>query len=294
MYLCLVGPLLVAAYNSNFSKYLRPFCLAAIGCASLAVLLTLSRAGVPIFAFVMLGTLAFCGSWKITAKKCLLVGAAMAVTGLLVYKSWDMLESRYQEASFQEEYLDADKEGRGVYFRIAHAILEDKPFGIGLNNWSYWVSKKYGEQVGLYYEDYDNLEYQPDKVNLPSFHYAAPAHNLLVLTAGELGIIGVGFFLLLWLRWFQIGQTFLRRKARTTVQRFGVGLVFGLCGVFLQSVTEWVYRQTAITFAFHIFLGTLASLYYWQRHAVQPAVQRASASNHRQPEYELVTAEEGI
>ncbi|MCD6052698.1 MAG: hypothetical protein K0Q55_4120 [Verrucomicrobia bacterium] len=290
MYVCLVTPLLVAAYTSStLSKYLRMLCFVAIGCASLAILLTLSRAGIPIFAVIMLGTMVLCGSWKITIQKCAVAVLAISAIGFITYKSWDTLQARYQEATFADEYLDTKKEGRGVYLRIAWAILEEKPFGVGLNNWSYWVSKTYGEKVDLYYEDYDDLEYQPDKVNLPSFHYAAPAHNLMALTAGELGFIGLGLFLLLWLRWFLMGQVFIWRRATTTVQRFGVGLFFGLTGVFLQSVTEWTYRQTAIAFAFHIFLGTLASLYYWRNHAAAPPPRRIAVPVRRKQEYELVS-----
>ncbi|HEY1173655.1 MAG TPA: O-antigen ligase family protein [Verrucomicrobiae bacterium] len=293
MYVCMVTPLLVAAYTSNITKYLRWMCFAAIGCACLSILLTLSRAGIPIFAMIMLGTMALCGSWKITIQKIAIGVAALMVVSFITYKSWDSLQARFGEASFHDEYLDTEKEGRGVYLRIAWTILQDKPFGVGLNNWSYWVSKTYGEQVGLWYEDYDDLEYQPDKVNLPSFHYAAPAHNLMALTAGELGFIGLGLFLLLWARWFWMGQVFIWRRAQTTIHRFGVGLFFGVMGVFLQSVTEWTYRQTAIAFAFHIFLGTLASLYYWRKHTTPAPTRRVAVRQApREEEYELVTAGE--
>ncbi len=271
MYLCLVGPVLAAAYTSFLPRYLRSACLVGIACASLTVLLALSRAGIPIFAVVMLGTMAFCVSWKITVQKCVVIMLAVIGLSMVTYKSWHSMQARYQEATLEEEYLDTNKEGRGVYLRIARSIVQDRPFGVGLNNWSYWVSKKYGAMEGLYYEDYDDLENQPDKANLPSFHYAAPAHNLLALTAGELGLAGVGLFLLLWLRWFQLGQTFLRRNVDGTAQRFGVGIFFGMTGVFLESITEWVYRQTAIAFAFHLLIGTLASLWYWNRQPRQKA-----------------------
>jgi hypothetical protein len=42
----------------------------------------------------------------------------------------------------------------------------------------------------------------------------------------------------------------------------GVGIFFGFGGIFLQSLTEWVFRQSPIYYVFHILLGTLASLYY--------------------------------
>ena len=44
------------------------------------------------------------------------------------------------------------------------------------------------------------------------------------------------------------------------MRTMGVGIFFGICGIFGQSLTEWVYRQTPILFTFYILLGALASL----------------------------------
>ena len=41
----------------------------ALACATVAIVLTISRAGIPIFALVTLGATAFCISWRITLKK---------------------------------------------------------------------------------------------------------------------------------------------------------------------------------------------------------------------------------
>jgi hypothetical protein len=38
---------------------------------------------------------------------------------------------------------------------------------------------------------------------------AAPAHSLAALTVGELGIPGLVLLTVLWLRWFQMGSSFL-------------------------------------------------------------------------------------
>src|SRR5205807_7384074 len=131
---------------------------------------------------------------------------------------------------------DEGSEGRGVYLRWARSINQDHPFDIGLNNWSYAVSKTYGPQLGFWYEDYDEIKTAPEKADLPSFHYAAPAHSLAALTAGELGIPGFILFTLIWLRWFQVGASFLRRRLNPDpMHRLGIGLFFATGGIFLQS-----------------------------------------------------------
>jgi len=45
----------------------------------------------------------------------------------------------------------------------------------------------------------------------------------------------------------------------------GVGILFGLSGLFLQSLTEWVFRHSPIYYTAHILLGVLASLYWLKR-----------------------------
>src|SRR6185312_11020127 len=264
MYLCMVTPIFVAAANSTLPKFIKAFCIVSIIAAGCTILLTVSRAGIPIFAFVVILTTFMCMSSRITIKK--VAGAALITLciGGLLFKSWDLLETRYTTDSLKREYTDASAfESRGYYLRLAGLIMHEHFYGVGLNNWSYWVSKKYGAEIGPAYSDYDELYYTPTKFR-PNRTYAAPAHSLAALTVGELGIPGLLLFALVWLRWFQMGLPFLWPRVPNTTRRLGVGIFFGTMGIFLQSITEWVYHQTHIFLTFHIMLGTLAAL-YWMR-----------------------------
>ncbi len=274
MFVCTVAPVLLAAALAEFPRWLR--WIAGLGCvaAAVSVMMTISRAGLPIFAFVMGGVVFFCSTWRITRRKLLIGFAVVGVAGSVLLNSWELIRARYGEASLAEEYLDESAEGRGVYFRWAGAILEDHPMGVGLNNWSYAVSKTYGPRLGFWYEDYDDIKGDPDKADLPSIRYAAPAHSLAALTAGELGIPGLILFGLVWLRWFQIGAGFLwRRLNADPMHRMGIGFLFAITGIFLQSVTEWVYRQSTLFLLFHLMIGGLASLHYARKLARSEAEQ---------------------
>ncbi len=266
-YLCTVAPLLVAAALSNWSKWLRLACGVAVGVALVLELLTISRAGIPIFVFCVGGTAFFCVTWRITRQKIFAGLAIVVVGGALFATTWEQIASRYESASFAEEYLDEEKEGRGVYFRWANAMMDDEPFGVGLNNWSYYVSKTYGGRLGFRYEDYDDVQDNPEKADLPAINYAAPAHSLVALTMGELGIPGLILMAAFWLRWFQLGATFLwNRLNADPMHRLGIGCLFGLAGVFLSNATEWTYRQSGIIFTCHLVAGVLASLIYVKKH----------------------------
>jgi hypothetical protein len=268
MYLCMICPVFVAAVTSDFPKYVKCLASLAMLLGGIGVLLSISRTGVVTLVLVMVGATLACMSLKVTPKKIMISLLVIVVTGGLFFKVWNTLESRYKEASMDEEY-HGKGQGRGYYLRLARAIASDRFFGVGLNNWSYWVSNEYGPRLGWRFVPYIGTERWPsDKVppgrNIDAAQ-AAPAHNLGALVLGELGIPGLVLFALLWMRWFQMGMSFLWNRVSDPMHRMGVGFFFACWGIFLQSLTEWVYRQTAIFFTFNVLLGALASLYWLKR-----------------------------
>ena len=157
-------------------------------------------------------------------------------------------------------------------------IVEDRFFGVGLGNWSYWVSNIYGPKDGSPFVPYVGTDTMPDKTNPRGLEtaQAPPAHNLGALTIGELGWPGLILFGIVWLRWFQMGIGFLWRRRADPMLRIGAGLFFAVCAVFFQSLTEWEYRQTPILFMFHIMLGVLAALHWRKKHPLPvPETKRA-------------------
>ena len=287
LYLCTVGPVLLAAALSDWPRWLRWFSGICSALATVMVVMTLSRAGIPTFLAVMAATAVCCTSWTITRRKVMVTAACGAGVALLLMSSWDALVMRFGQASLREEFLKEDAvETRGVYWRIVFAMADEEPYGVGLNNWSYTVSKTYGPQLGYKYDDYDVVRWDPDKDKTDETNHAPPAHSLAVITWGELGLPGLCIFGLLWLRWFQVGASFLRGRLNPDpMHRLGIGLFFGAAGLFLQSITEWTYRQTSIMFTFHVMMGALASLYYAKRFA------RAKVKQEEEPEWDEIEVE---
>src|SRR5204863_5923874 len=107
---------------------------------------------------------------------------------------------------------------------------------------------------------------------------AAPAHSLGALTAGELGIPGLVLFAILWCRWFQVAGSFLLKRTPDPMLRMGTGLFFSLAALFLQSLTEWVFRHSPIYYTAHILLGVLASLYWLKRKRAKEAPEEPPVS----------------
>jgi hypothetical protein len=282
MYLCLVTPVLVAAGSSTLHPWIRRLCWLAVVVAGGTMVLTLSRAGLPIFVVVAGAAFLWCASWRPTPGSVVVGALATIFVGAVVLQSLPLIKERFGQATLQEEYFDGTGETRGYYFRQAEVILDEKPlFGVGLNNWSYWVSREYGKAVGMRYENYDDIVYAPPTDVLPMFRFAAPAHNLGVLTAAEIGWIGLALLLVLWARWLMIGAGFLFSRRPEALHRIGIGVCFGVLGVFLHSFTEWTFRQTQIFLAFHLLAGAMASL-----HALKKVERQAALENAGEPDPE--------
>jgi hypothetical protein len=269
MYFCTTAPVFVAVITSRFPKYLKLLGAAAIVLAFVGVILTISRAGLIAMILMLFGAAITTISYRITFQKVLITFLVMlGLTGALA-KSWKTVGARFQHDSLKNEYGSKHEQNRGYYIRIAAAIAEDSWFGVGPNNWSYWVSDKYGPKLGWRFVPYPDTEHKPSDVVPPGRNIddaqAAPAHSLGALTAGEMGYGGLALFTVLWLRWLLMGASFLWPRTPDPMRRIGVGIFFGMCGTFFQSMTEWVFHQTPIFFTFNILLGVLASLIYLRK-----------------------------
>jgi hypothetical protein len=271
MYFCMTVPLLVAVALSGWSLRLKWFCGLCSVLGAVGLFLTYSRAGIPVFAAAVMGTIAACATWRLTAGRIIVRSVIVLGMAAMVAAGWGEMERRYTSTSLEQEYFDTTVDGRGVYLRLSEAIATDHFFGVGLNNWSYRVSRTYGPRLGYRFDDYDSLSSvygtKNDKIFANSY-LAAPAHNLGALTLGELGVPGLFIFALLWLRWLSMGVPFLLIPKGEPLRAMGVGILFSICGIFGQSLTEWVYRQTPILFTFYILLGALASLAHTRRESL--------------------------
>jgi hypothetical protein len=293
VFFCMTAPLFVAALNSRLSVWLKILCAAAIALAGVGEVLTISRMGIIIIALVLFVATLCTIPITFTPRKVVFgVMVALAVTGIAA-KSWKTLESRFKETNLHQEYGNKRSLGRGYYIRIAQSIIGERTFGVGVNNWSYWASNRYGPRLGYRFVPYRGTEHEPSLYIPPDSNVdeaqAAPAHSLGALTLGELGIPGLVIFGLVWLRWLQMGASFLWPRSPDPMLRIGVGLFFGICGLFLQSITEWVFWQSPIFYTFNILLGALVSLYYIKRRATKD--QEAPVTVEDEPELSAASYE---
>jgi O-antigen ligase len=272
LYMCMAVPILYAAAMSKLPKWPRRLALLGVMLAMVSVLLTISRTGVVTLGLVLIGIVAACFSFKLNLRNIFITaGVVLALIAGVAY-SWKTMMARFEGASIADE----KEKGRGEYIRLAKLIVADKFFGVGLNNWSWAVSKEYGPKDGSPFIPYINTSEPPSQENPKGLEtaQAPPAHNLAALTAGELGWPGLILFGAVWFRWFQIGISFLWKRKSDPMLRLGAGLFFAVCAAFFQSLTEWEYRQGQILFTLHILMGVLAAL-YWRKMNFKPETATA-------------------
>jgi len=296
-FFCTTAPVFVAVFNSKLPKLLKCLGILTIMLSCVGVVLTISRMGVVLMALILACTLFTTMSYRMRPRKFAITLAIIVAGAGITAKSWNTLKERFQSSDLGQEYGNHHNMGRGYYIRVAQAIAEDRVFGVGLNNWSYWVTQHYGPLLGYRFVKYKGTDIEPS-TKIPSDSnvdeaQAAPAHSLGALTAGELGWPGLALFTLLWLRWFQIGASFLFKRTPDPMHRVAGGLLFCLVGIFLQSLTEWVFRHSPIYYTVHIILGALAGLHYVKRKAKKDQLRETKRQEKIAEEYYPEAADAG-
>lgn len=261
MYCLQSAPIFVASFFArDISKALRIACMLAYVAAAGCVLLSISRTGFA--ALIVLSGAAFAlgTGLRLTPRNIGLALLGTLLIAAMVLKSYDTIMERLGGFDFEKEYLSEEGD-RGSYFRMAAPALEDKPLtGVGLNNWSWSISGTYGLRAGFDMNPY------PSQHDPPMGGWqVAPAHNLFLITVTEIGWPGLILFLLFLIQSLWItGIVVLRRQDRI-LPLVRLGAFLSLCGVLMQSWTEWEFRQTSMFFLGHIIMAVGATLYYHQR-----------------------------
>jgi len=258
MYCLQCIPIFIATFFAiDISKHLRNACILAFAAAAGCILLTISRTGFA--ALILLSGAAFvlCTGFRLTPRNIGLALLGVLLATVMAAKSYDTIMERLSGFDLKREYM-SDEGDRGSYFRQAAPAISDNPAaGVGLNNWSWWISKRYGPEAGYGMAPYPSLNSPPE-----GGWQVAPAHNFFLLTVTEIGWPGLGIVLALFVYWLWMTGVSMLRKGEGLIQHFQAGALLSLGGVILQSWTEWEFRQTSMFFLGHIIMAVAAVLYH--------------------------------
>ncbi|MBX3176559.1 MAG: O-antigen ligase family protein [Candidatus Hydrogenedentes bacterium] len=263
MYCLQCVPIFIGAmFARNTHIALRVVCILAFTAAAGCVLLSVSRTGFAALIVVSGAGFALSTGLRITPRNVVIGLVGAVLISLMVLKSYDTIMERLGGFDLEQEYL-SDEGDRGSYFRMASPAIADRPLtGVGLNNWSWAISGQYGPMAGFRMLPYLSTDGGPG-----GGWQVAPAHNLFLITLTEVGVPGLVLFLLFLLQALWISGISVIRKREQLLNLVWTGTFLSLCGVLMQSWTEWEFRQTSMFFLGHIVLGVSASLYHYLRKA---------------------------
>lgn len=262
MYLLQILPIILSiCFAPDISSRLKKVCAFASVLIAGGIILTISRTGFAAMIIITFLTILLNIKGRLTAKNIGFLLLVMIVVVAMVIKSWDSIASRFMHYDFENEYLTEEGD-RGKYFRKGLPGLYDNPvFGIGLNNWSYWVSNKYAAIAGYESSYYPSTDFPPVDLN----RQEAPAHNLFLITAVEIGLVGFVLLLAVFFKFSSLASVSVFSGDGGFYNRLRLGGGLSLFGVFMQSVTEWEFRQTPMFFLGHMIMALIAYLYIESR-----------------------------
>ncbi len=204
-----------------------------------SVLITYSRAGLALSVGAIVFALIIS---NIRAKSGRVVGVsigvfiALCVGGVLTAKS---IQDRVKNAP------ESSEEARHEFNFAAQKMITDHPLGVGLNNFSYVLTKegRYNSHITVMADE----------------EQAGVCHHIYLLTAAELGYGGIAFFSLILLRWAWHALVFaLKTKGLDGLLLFG--LFLGFVTLHISGLLEWVLRITPVTFLCTICSAVAAGL----------------------------------
>ena len=212
----------------------------AFGGGALAIVLSLSRGALLMMPLAC--TIVYVGSLRrsVTRRKLAVLAIAALSAVAIVAKSMDSLVERFTEAPAASELARVNFEAS------ARAMLDDHPFGIGINQFS-WVQSHGG---------------YADALGIPDIDRDGIVHNIYRLTQAELGWIGLVAYLAVLASPLLTAVAAIVRSGRTADPRVDLllGFAASLVVTYLHGTLEWSLRMTPIAQVQWIVYGFIASL----------------------------------
>jgi len=242
-------PLLAAAMSPAVSKARGLLYFFAFACSGIIVLASLSRAALAFFAMATVVVVAAGFFDRISIRRMLTVGA-MALGGAFVLAmTADTIISRFNDAG-----NEASGETREVMNLASQAMLDDKPLGVGWNNFAKAINHPY--PYGDVIDDWNR-----DRGQKVDFDYAkgvVESHYwLLKAETGWLGYLTFMLFIIV-VTGRTIPLILMRRGSLEAAIAVGILVGFGI--TYAHSSLERVLTQTKNLALWMTYIGLLGAL----------------------------------
>ncbi len=246
MYMIIYGSIVFAYLlnNKEHSKLKTMIWIGIFGMAAISVISTLSRAGMVLFALSVVIVLLLSFQAGYTHKK-LLIALTLAIFSMFILmRAWDSITERFETAP------EASANTRIDLAIAAQKMANDKRLGVGLNNFGVKINPPYNYSSHIPMHD----EEDPDERN-------GLVETIYLMIAAECGWHTlVLFFLFIFYFYFLNLRNFIKYKGKP-YQFLSIAFLGGLIAIYLESVLEWVLKQTNNFYQLMLVFAIISIMY---------------------------------
>ncbi len=229
MYTIILGSLIFAyLLNKKDVKFYKfMLWLLFFGMSSVTVISALSRAGLVLYAMSVVIILGVSFVAGMTEKKIWIAVLLVVLSVAMLARAWNSINERFRTAPEESATTRVD------LAVAALKMVEDKPLGIGLNNFGIKINPPWPYSSHIEMKNPDD----EDEKN-------ALVETVYLMIAAESGWHTFGiYFILIFYFYFLNLQNYFKYR-RSDFQFFSIGLIGGLLAIYIESGLEWVLKQT--------------------------------------------------
>ncbi|MDD3118178.1 MAG: O-antigen ligase family protein [Victivallales bacterium] len=267
MYCSVLGPLFLAlAINYHGDKpRLIYFSIMTFAMCSAMEIMTLSRGGLACYLFGVMTSFGISCLTGMTSRKVIFTVLAVIVGSMLLGYAAPTIIRRFKYAPVTSRLY------REQLAKAACNMANDSFFGVGLNNFGLKVNPPY-----QYFKE-------DKKIKHPEGYTEGLVESTYLMIAAETGWFNLAVYLLLLLRLYWINFRNIFRLRHRNEQFIAIGFAGGLSAIYLQSVLEWVLRQTDNAYQLMYILAVIVAMDTIYRREKRQAALSRDLSSHADP-----------
>ncbi len=248
MFMTFIAPLLFLGWLNGKDQWFSWFSGGGFLCASLCVFFSLSRGALACLPLGCAFTAPAIIFTKWSLRKYIITTFLLILAVVALFLAAPRIQRRFEKAS------KASGDTRVKLANIALMMTQEHPFGVGINNWGLNVSN----------DNYADIRTTGDQ------RYTAVVETSYLLVMAECGYVGLGAYLLFLGTFLIINIRCLWAYWKTPYDFIPWGLLGGLLAVYLQSILEWVLKQSINLTQLVIFCAIISSLLALRHKIVRP------------------------
>jgi O-antigen ligase len=241
MYMIMFNGLIFSKLMNRKNHQIEDIFILGVFClGSLCVMFTLSRAGLLCYAISLISIFLLSFLSQFTPKKIVLTLLLTAGGVVVIGFAMKTLIQRYSRAPPQSLHT------RKALAIAAVNMANSGPLGVGLNNFGLKVNPPYEYALHI-----DRTKY---------FYEEGIVETVYLLIAAETGWFNLLVFLCFLLSFYARNLLNIIRYRGTQLQYVAMGMAGALTGVYIESLLEWVLKQTSNFYQLMILFALISAM----------------------------------